>query len=70
MDLFFIGQAAAIITSGLWTINSLLFASAGKKIGAISVNGYRIILAVFFLSITHLVLFGSIFSVASGEQWL
>jgi len=69
MDLYFIGQVAAIITSGLWTINSLLFASAGKKIGAISVNAYRIIVAVFFLSITHFVLFGSIFPSASSGQW-
>jgi len=69
MDPNLVGQIAAIITSGLWTINSILFASAGKKIGSISVNAYRIIIAVILLSITHLIFFGSIYPNASNEQW-
>ena len=70
MDPNIIGQTAAILTSFLWTINSILFASAGKKIGSISVNAYRIVMAVIFLSITHLILFGNIIPIASNEQWL
>lgn len=70
MDPNIIGQLAAILTSFLWTINSILFASAGKKIGSISVNAYRILMAVIFLSITHLILFGNILPIASNEQWL
>ena len=70
MDPNIIGQTAAILTSFLWTINSILFASAGKKIGSISVNAYRILMAVIFLSITHLILFGNILPIASNEQWL
>jgi len=69
MDLYLLGQIAAIMTSSLWTINSLLFASAGKKIGSISVNAYRIIMAVIFLSVTHILLFGSILPSASNGQW-
>jgi len=69
MDLYFIGQIAALITAGLWSINSILFASAGKKIGSISVNAYRIIIAVLFLGITHFILFGNIYPSASYEQW-
>jgi drug/metabolite transporter (DMT)-like permease len=69
MDLSLIGQTAALLTAGLWSINSILFASAGKKIGSISVNAYRIILALLFLSISHLILFGSIYPIASYDQW-
>lgn len=70
MDLSIIGQTAAILTAALWTLNSILFTSAGKKIGAISVNAYRIIAAVIFLIITHLILFGSIIPSASYNQWI
>ena len=51
MDIYLIGQIAAILTSALWTLNSILFASAGKKIGSVSVNAFRIIFAVLFLSV-------------------
>ena len=70
MDFYLIGQLAAILTSSLWTMNSILFASAGRKIGAISVNAYRIVFAVLFLSLTHLILFGSLFPNASNQHWL
>jgi drug/metabolite transporter (DMT)-like permease len=69
MDLNLIGETAAIVTSCLWTINSILFASAGKKIGSLSVNGFRIIMAVVFLSIAHIILLGSLLPTASSGQW-
>jgi len=69
MDPNLIGETAAIVTAGLWTINSILFASAGKKIGSISVNAYRILIAVCLLGITHIIFLGSILPTASSEQW-
>jgi len=69
MDPNFIGETAAIVTAGLWTINSILFASAGKKIGSLSVNAYRILMAVGFLGITHIIFLGSLLPTASSEQW-
>ena len=69
MDVNIIGQTAAIITATVWTLNSILFTTAGKKIGAISVNGYRIIAAVIFLIITHLIIYGNILPIQSYEQW-
>jgi drug/metabolite transporter (DMT)-like permease len=65
-----IGEIAAILTSALWTLNSILFTTAGKKIGSISVNAYRIIAAVIFLLITHIILFGNIIPNATNEQWI
>ena len=69
MDGALLGQTAAIITSCLWTVNSLLFASAGKRIGSNSVNALRIICAVGFLSATHLVLLHQLLPSATTEQW-
>lgn len=69
MDPNFIGETAAIVTACLWTINSILFASAGKKIGSLSVNSYRILMAVGFLGITHIIFLGSLLPTASSEQW-
>ena len=69
MDISIIGQTAAIITAAVWTLNSILFTTAGKKIGAISVNAYRIIAAVIFLSLTHLILYGNLIPIQSYEQW-
>lgn len=69
MDPNFIGETAAIVTACLWTINSILFASAGKKIGSLSVNAYRILMAVGFLGITHIIFLGSLLPTASSEQW-
>jgi drug/metabolite transporter (DMT)-like permease len=64
-----IGETAAVVTAGLWTACSVLFESAGRRIGALSVNAYRIVIAVIFLAATHLVLFHSLRPAASGTQW-
>ncbi len=69
MDPNLIGETAAIVTACLWTINSILFASAGKKIGSLSVNAYRILIAVCLLGITHIIFLGSLLPSASSEQW-
>ncbi len=69
MESTLIGEMAAILTSCLWTINSILFASAGKRIGSFSVNAYRIIMAVGLLAVTHTVLPGALLPAATSEQW-
>ena len=69
LDPNIVGETAAVATSCLWTINSLFFASAGKRIGSFSVNAYRIIMAVGFLVLTHVILLGTILPVATNGQW-
>ena len=69
MDLYIIGALAAVLTSALWTINAVLFTSAGKRIGAISVNAWRILFATILLWATQLLVFGQLFPHATGEQW-
>jgi drug/metabolite transporter (DMT)-like permease len=69
MDPNSIGETAAVLTSCLWTGNSILFTSAGKKIGSFSVNAYRIIMAVGLLAVAHTILLGDLLPDATNEQW-
>ena len=64
-----IGETAAVCTSALWTTCSILFASAGRRIGALGVNAYRIVMAVGLLGAAHIILFGTIVPPASSAQW-
>jgi drug/metabolite transporter (DMT)-like permease len=64
-----LGESAAIIVAVLWTANSIFFTAAGRRIGAISVNAFRILLAVSFLGFTHIIFFGSIVPAANSSQW-
>ena len=69
LDLSVVGEAAAVATSCLWTITSLFFTSAGKRIGSLSVNAYRTVIAVGFLAVTHLIVLGTIVPLANDAQW-
>jgi drug/metabolite transporter (DMT)-like permease len=69
LDLSLLGETAAVSTSCLWTISSVLFTSAGKKIGPLSLNAYRTLVAVGFLVIVHAILFRAILPMASDAQW-
>jgi len=64
-----LGQAAALATSCLWTITSLFFTSAGKKIGSLSVNAYRTVIAIGFLAVAHLIILGTIVPSTNSAQW-
>jgi drug/metabolite transporter (DMT)-like permease len=64
-----IGETAALVTAALWTSCSILFASAGRRIGPLSVNAYRIVMASMLLGITHLVLFRTFLPHADASQW-
>ncbi|MFT3738824.1 MAG: DMT family transporter [Breznakibacter sp.] len=45
------GEMAALFTALCWTVTSLAFESAGKKVGSLSVNWIRLVLAFFLLGI-------------------
>lgn len=49
----YVGPLAGLATSVLWTFTSLLFTSAGRRIGVTPVNTIRIFAAVVFLALTH-----------------
>ena len=64
-----LGETAAVIVAVLWTANSILFSAAGRRIGAISVNAFRIVVALLLLSVAHIIFFGTIFPAANQAQW-
>lgn len=65
-----IGETAAVCTSVLWTITSIFFASASRRIGALNVNAYRIVVAAILLGGAHLTAFGTFAPAANNAQWL
>lgn len=54
----YIGQFAGIATAMLWTGTSISFTAAGKRIGPVAVNSFRIIVALLLLAATHRALSG------------
>lgn len=66
-----LGEIAGVLTAVFWTVTSLAFESAGKKVGSLSVNLIRLIIAFGFLSVYSWVTRGFLFpSDATGYQWL
>jgi len=49
----YVGQLAGVGTSLLWTVTTLLFTAAGKRLGATVVNATRITFACGLLAVTH-----------------
>jgi drug/metabolite transporter (DMT)-like permease len=64
-----LGESAAIITSVMWTSCSILFAYAGKRIGALSVNAIRLVIALGLLGSAHILVLGTIIPDANNSQW-
>jgi drug/metabolite transporter (DMT)-like permease len=65
------GEIAALFTAFSWTICSLCFEKAGRRVGSLSVNIIRIFLGVIFLGITTLITRGMFFPMdATSHNWL
>ncbi len=66
----FIGELAALGTSLAWSFSSIQFTLAGRRVGAVIVNRVRLVLAVVYLSIAHLVQYGRPWPVEAGlARW-
>lgn len=66
----YVGYAAGLSVSLLWTGTSLFFTAAGKRLGATTTNTVRICVAIVLLGLTHRVLSGAWFPPANGWQVL
>jgi drug/metabolite transporter (DMT)-like permease len=65
------GEITALATSLCWSLNSIQFTLAGRRVGSRVVNRIRLALALIFLSITHLVVRGSLWPVrAELHRWV
>ena len=66
----YLGEIAALSTAVCWAITSTFFTIGGKHIGSVNVNRIRLIFAVVYLSLTHLVLKGEIIPLhIEGFRW-
>ena len=64
------GELAALATSFCWSLNSIQFTFAGRRVGSRVVNRVRLIVAVIFLSMTHLVVHGAVWPIeAEPFRW-
>lgn len=64
-----LGESAALFAAVLWTANAILFSAAGKRIGSVGVNAFRIMVAVLFLTVTHVIILGTCIPAANSAQW-
>jgi len=64
------GELAALVTAICWTFTSLSFESAGKKVGSMSVNIIRLVMAIGLLGALQYIRFGYFFPQgADAYQW-
>ena len=64
------GEIAAVVTSLCWSLNSIQFTLAGRRVGSRVVNRARLILAVGYLLLTHLVTRGELWPSHAGlARW-
>jgi drug/metabolite transporter (DMT)-like permease len=64
------GEFAALATSFLWSLTSIQFTLAGRRIGSQVVNRVRLVVAVCYLSLTHWLLYGRLWPVhAEPFRW-
>ncbi|WP_159522705.1 DMT family transporter [Sunxiuqinia indica] len=64
------GEIAALLTAVFWTVTSMAFESAGKKVGSLAVNLIRLVIAFFIYSAYTQVTRGMWFPFdANAYQW-
>lgn len=64
----YVGPAAGVGASVLWSFTTLLFTAAGRRLGATLVNALRIVFALVWLGLTHRLLTGDWVPAASTRQ--
>ena len=66
-----IGELAALMTAIFWTVTSLSFEFASRKVGSLPVNIIRLVTGFIFLSVYTLIRRGMLFPTdATGYNWL
>lgn len=65
----YLGEIAALATAVCWTVTAMAFESAGKRVGALSLNLIRLVIGLVFLSIYNTIVNGEFFPTATNYQW-
>lgn len=65
------GELTALITAFCWAASSLLSSKASEAVGSMNVNRVRLIFAVIYITLTHLILTGKLIPYdASPHSWI
>ncbi len=65
----YLGEIAALLTALCWTVTAMAFESAGKRVGALSLNLIRLLIGLVFLVIYNAIVNGVVIPVATSYQW-
>jgi len=66
----YIGELAALSTSLIWAVTSVLFTKATQRVGSIIVNRMRSVFGLIFLMLLNLVFYGYLLPFDAGtERW-
>jgi drug/metabolite transporter (DMT)-like permease len=67
----YLGEFAALLTAVFWTVTSMSFESAGKKVGSLSVNLIRLVIAFLIYSVLNYFRRGMLLPFDAGtERWV
>jgi drug/metabolite transporter (DMT)-like permease len=67
----YFGEIAALMTAVFWTVTSMSFESAGKKVGSLSVNLIRLVIAFFIYGVVNYFRRGLFLPMDAGtERWM
>lgn len=62
------GEIAALLTAVCWSFNSVMFSLAGKRVGSVIVNKFRLWIAFIALLILHFAFFRTIFPFSAAPK--
>lgn len=65
----YLGEIAALLTAVCWTVTAMAFESAGKRVGALSLNLIRLVIGLIFLAIYNAIFNDGFLPSATGYQW-
>jgi drug/metabolite transporter (DMT)-like permease len=67
----YLGEIAALLTSVFWTITAVVFTESSRRVGSMVTNRVRLVIALIYLLLINLVLFGQPLPLNAGsDRWL
>ena len=66
----YIGEIAALLTSFFFSITAVIFTLASRQVGSMITNRVRLVIALLYLLLINLVLFGQPLPIGAGaDRW-
>jgi drug/metabolite transporter (DMT)-like permease len=65
----YLGEIAALLTAACWTVTAMAFESAGKRVGALSLNLIRLVIGLLFLAVYNAIVNDGFLPDATSYQW-